>query len=165
MSLTVEDVAKITADVILGRKLRIAGQEAEAMAKDIADEIKIIREAGYTPAVIREVPDPDDDEGSQSKSMQGHYGPQFKHNGPGPHESGSDQSVHGKGGVGDVVINGGKQSHTITGFESHPGLDGKTARVFRSGSYGCTLFDDEGFYETSDGGWIRSHLWWSYEHR
>lgn len=65
--------------------------------------------------------------------------------------------------VGDVVICGGKEARTITGFESHPGLRDKTARVLKSGDFGITVFDDEHFRKTSSGAWIYSHLWWSHE--
>lgn len=71
--------------------------------------------------------------------------------------------------VGDVVICGGKESHTITKFTEHPGLEsyGKfyTARVLWSGDYGITCFDDDLWVMTSGGAYISAHLWWHHEKR
>lgn len=58
MALTVDEVAKITTDVTLGRKLRVKGPEAEAMAKRIKKEVEEIRAMGYAVAAPREVPEP-----------------------------------------------------------------------------------------------------------
>lgn len=44
MALTTEEVAKIIVDLLLGRKLRVTGKEAEEMAKELKielDEMKV----------------------------------------------------------------------------------------------------------------------------
>ena len=66
--------------------------------------------------------------------------------------------------VGDVMTYFG-ESHTITGFGEHPGLDGSTARVLNSGEFGITVFDDDLFRLTSSGTYISSHLWWHHERK
>ena len=78
------------------------------------------------------------------------------------------ETKHGKDlEVGDVVIIGLRDSHTITGFDDHPGLikNGKhhPARILRSGDYGITTFDDEYYRLTGSGAYISSHLWWHHE--
>ena len=67
--------------------------------------------------------------------------------------------------VGDVVICGGNQSRTITGFDSHPGLGKSTARILCSGDYRITLFDDESYRATDGGAYIQTHLWFAHKHR
>lgn len=110
MALSVDDVAKIQVDVSLGRELRVKGEEAEAMAEAIRKDLAEMEKEGISPMVLREVPEPDESDGTHNSddvpdSPETDSGeltePTQKKHTPGGRQH--DQSSHGRRRVGQPM--------------------------------------------------------------
>jgi hypothetical protein len=76
--------------------------------------------------------------------------------------------------VGMEILTGYSEVKTITGFAPHPGLmyNGAvcTARIMKCDethldNYHSTLFDGDSFRVASDGVYVSTHMWFSYQER